>query len=446
MKSTTNKTMKRRIKYSNTSLGAAFAHVRTFLVISTLLFVGIPKPASAAVNCGLDMVYKNAVFYDPCDVGAKSACSVAAVLSGSSNPEKVWNFFAGQGLKPVAIAGIMGNLVQEDSGFDPAEKQSGTMVAIPDGGDGHTGYGIAQWTSQGRQAALFTQIRSAGLQQYYGAGWGNAEKDKDIPAADIDKLLMVELNFAWSGDSTKIKDIATQLNNATSVEGNTGSAVLFHKLFERSGDDASQIQQRVTSAADALKKYSGSGATSGSCSTGQLGGVSSINDAVAWATKFYDETQAKYHPGGYSLNQRKNGDIISLYHITDNNSPCWGGADCSQCTALSGWFVTTKTGYTFGNGNGSEVVGNLKAKGVPTGTDPKPFSVFSYTTSSFGHTGVVLGVLANGDVITMENNWPSDGTGGTLIVRQYNLKQKEPGVTFAYVGDKLKVQGVTSGQ
>jgi hypothetical protein len=319
------------------------------------------------------------------------------------------------------------------------------MKAIPSSGDGSTGYGIAQWTSQGRQALLFAEIDKASLSQYYGAGWGNPEKDKDIPAADADKLLNIELGFAWGGDTTKVQDIAKQLNNATSVEGDNGSTVLFHRLYERSGDNAGQIQERVNSAKDMLQKYGGTGVlASGSCSTGQLGGVDNINDAVAWATKFYQETQAKYHPGGYTLNQRKSasGDTISLYHITDNNSACWGGADCSQCTALSGWFVSTKTGYTYGNGDGGEVVGNMKARGVPTGNQPKPFSVFSYDTGTFGHTGVVLGVMSDGSVITMENNWPSDDTGGTLVVRQYKIKEKYPSATFAYVGDKLNVPGV----
>jgi surface antigen len=429
------------ISHAWTRLG----YLRTILMVLALLFFSFPKPVSAEISCNLDKVYKNAAFYDPCDVGENNSCSASADLSGSSNEEKIWNFFGGKGLKPIAIAGIMGNFQQESFTYDPAQKQDNTMIAIPDAGDNRTGYGIAQWTSQGRQALLFTEIRNAGLQQYYGAGWGSAEKDKDIPAPDINKLLSIELNFAWTGDTTKIQDIAKQLNNTNSVEGENGSTLLFHKLYERSGDNASQIQDRVNSATKILQKYGGTGVlSSGSCSTGQLGGVSNLDDAVAWATKFYQETQAKYHPGGYSLNQRKSsgGDTISLYHITDNNSACWGGADCSQCTALSGWFVSTKTGYTYGGGDGGQVVANLRAKGAPTGNQPKPFSVFSYDTGSYGHTGVVLGVLSDGSVITMENNWPSDDTGGTLVVRKYNIKQRYPSATFAYVGDKLTVPGV----
>lgn len=419
-----------------------FSIMRIFLVAAVLLFFSIPKPALAVDNCNLDKIYKDAVHYNPCDLAASSSCAAGVSLSGSNNEEKIWNFFAGQGLKPVAIAGIMGNFQQENSSYDPAEKQNGSLKAIPDGGDGKTGYGIAQWTSQGRQALLFTEIQKAGLQQYYGAGWGNPEKDKDIPAADADKLLTTELNFAWSGDTTKIKDIAGQLNATTTTKGDTGSAVLFHQLYERSGDNASQIQQRVDSATAILEKYAGTGAgASGSCSTGQLGGVTKVEDAIPWAMKFVSDTTAKYHPGGHDIARIQKGDGLELHYTNDgvvgNGGGCWGALYCGQCTALSGWFVTNETGYDFGNGSGGEVVGNLKAKGVPTGNVPKPFSVFSFgTSSSNGHTGVVMGVLSDGTVITIENNYTEPNV---LSVRKYNIKKDHPDVTFAYVGDKLKV-------
>lgn len=411
-----------------------------FMVI-TLLFFSYPKLAIAAEDCNLDLINKNAAFYDPCDVPSNDSCSTTNI-SGSSNEEKVWNFLAGKQLKPVAIAGIMGNFFQENSYFDPARKQSDTMRAIPDKGDDKTGYGIAQWTSAGRQELLFTQIRNANLQQYYGAGWGSAEKDKDIPVADMDKLLSVELEFAWSGDTTKIKDIATQLNAAVSVKGNDGSAVLFHKLYERSGDDASQIQERVKSAGDMLDKYAGTGTlSSGSCSTGQLGGVNKMDDALPWAMKFIEDTKIEYKGAPKATatllkNQSNNGKILSIATFPEAGSefPCWGAFGCDECTTLSGWFVTKMTGYTYGGGNGGDVVDNLKTKGVPMGYTPKPFSIFSYDTGKFGHTGLVLGVEGDGTVITLENNWPTN----TLSVRKYNIKGDYPNVKFAYVNNKLK--------
>ena len=368
------------------------------------------------------------------------------VISGSSNAEMIWNFLTGdKGMTAVAVAGIMGNFSQE-SGLDPAVKENFTTRAIPDGGDDHTGFGLAQWTSQGRQAGLFTKLRDAGLGKYYGAGWGHPEIDKDIPKEDVQNLITIELNYAWDGDSTKISDIADQLNAARSVSGDAGSTVLFHKLFERSADNASQIQDRVDDAEVFLKQYGGTAGTS-SCA-GELGGVATLEDGIAWAMKFVEDTRTAYNPGGHSLNEEKVGDSrINLYVTGDGpvSGPmagCWGALWCGQCTALTGWFVTNMTSIAYGyrHGNGGEVVGILGDNGVPTGSEPRPFSIFSYNTSSVGHTGVVLGTLGNGEVITMENNLSEN----TLAILKYNIKESHPDVRFAYVEDKLKVAGLGS--
>jgi surface antigen len=407
--------------------------------------------ASGGLGACQKQLYSEGVNVYDAATGTAQQCGSDTGASGgaTNNAEYIWNFFGGNGLTPVAIAGIMGNFNQEDgnyfvkadSAFDPARKQSNTTRAIPDNGDGKTGYGIAQWTYQDRQAGLFAKMREAGLQQYYGAGWGHPEKDMDPTNAEgMRKLLAVELSYAWEGDTTKIKDIADQLNATTTVTGDNGSTVLFHQLFERSRDKASGIQERVNDAVRFLQQFGDTGTNS--CA-GELGGVSGIADAIAWADRFYSETQQTYHPGGNKLDGPRSTAITELYHIVDNGKTCWGGAaDCSQCTALSGWFVTQMTDYPYGGGNGEAVVGNMKAKGVPTGDEPRPFSIFSYDTGTFGHTGLVLGTLGNGEVITLENNWPT----GILSVRQYNIKAEYPHATFAYVGDKLKVPGIDTSQ
>jgi hypothetical protein len=65
-------------------------------------------------------------------------------LTGSDAGQKVWNYFAGQGLSTPLILGIMSNLYEQDARFDPEQ------VEIPPGGDSSTpsgpAWGIAQWT------------------------------------------------------------------------------------------------------------------------------------------------------------------------------------------------------------------------------------------------------------------------------------------------------------
>lgn len=405
----------------------------TIAFLYTLFILG--GGASAISETGLRSIIKYTPHYgDEPISGSADVCSGgSSSISGSSNKERVWSYLAGKGLTPVAIAGIMGNLHQENSAFDPATKQAYSTAAIPSSGDGVTGFGIAQWTSKDRQAKLFTKIDAAGLSKYYGAGYGNPDLNKEkISATDNDKLLQVELDFMWSDDTTPVNGLTSELNAKTTVEGDGGSAMFFHDAYERSGDNAAELQERVQSAIDILAEL-------GSNSCGALGGVSSLEDGAAWAQKFIEAITTKFGARTAPLNGAEMSDGKSLYSVTDGTTCTFDTSmGCEQCTALSGWFVATMTDYTYGGGNGDAVVGNLAAKGVPTGNTPKPFSVFSIPASVLGngagHTGIVLGVLEDGQVITLDNNWP----GGKLSVRKYNITEKYRGTTFAYVGNKMK--------
>lgn len=132
----------------------------------------------------------------------------------------------------------------------------------------------------------------------------------------------------------------------------------------------------------------------------------------------------------------------SLEPHPSSSNGCWGAWDCGECTALSGWFVTMMTEYSYAGGNGVQVVGNLMAnadnigKGLTSGTEPRPLSVFSEKGalgSQVGHTGVVLGTLEDGQIVTIENN-----------IQHHNLSIRKRTVPsdmqFAYVGDKMKAQ------
>lgn len=98
-------------------------------------------------------------FYDPGDSTAIATCaqdSGGSSLQGNNNVQKIWNYLIDKGLIPVQAAGIMGNL-RGESGLNPKRVQS---TPTPQGDsdvmiiDGRTGYGLAQWTSSGRQQGL----------------------------------------------------------------------------------------------------------------------------------------------------------------------------------------------------------------------------------------------------------------------------------------------------
>jgi surface antigen len=421
-------------------------HMKTIVFVAcSALVTGSFLPAaqvSALPQTHKDAIDRNSPHYflEIASNGSTS-CSAETVGNNPENAAYVWNFFAEKELTPIAIAGIMGNFSEETGGtFDPAIKQNHTVRAIPDGGDGSTGYGIAQWTYQSRQAGLFTKMRAAGLGEYYGAGWGNPEINKtEMSRDEIEKLLDVELMYAWEQDSTKIKSLATALNATTSVGGNSGSTMIFHNRYEGSADDASQLQERITTAERILAEFGG-----GVGCNEQLGGVGDIEDAIPWAMRFIEDTKAKYPGASQAIatvldTPSVEGNKTVLAEWPESTSfVCWGAYGCDECTTLSGWFVTAMTSYTYGGGNGGEVVGNLAAMGVPTGSQPKPFSIFSYSTSSVGHTGLVLNVQSDGTVLTLENNLSSN----RLAVVKYNIKAEHPDATFAYVADKMDTQGV----
>lgn len=414
---------------------------RGFLFIAVLVFsvAFIPtQPTASALTTRCDEVFyegNDILYYNPCD----TTCSLddSGELKGADNPEKIWNYYSSKGLNPVAIAGIMGNFSQE-SGFDPAIKQDQSTLAIPVEGDGETGYGIAQWTFKARQAGLFSKMTAEGLNQYFGEGWGASEKNREISAEDVDKLLKVQLDYSWDGDTTQISSLATQLNSIKVVDGDAGSTVVFHNSYEGSADNAAGIKERVDDAVALLERY-GESTGDGGCS-GALGGVTSIDDAVAWAKKYVSDTQSTYQ-GKLNVNGSafEEGDNPKFVYTFGHNSGsyCWGATDCGQCVAVSGWFALTQTtDGRFLHNNGGFIVDNYVDAGLPTGSEPHPYSIFSAKTGGPGHTGVVLGVLDNGEVITVEANWNSSGR---VLVWQGNMKEryKTSPVTYAYFEDRL---------
>ncbi len=152
----------------------------------------------------------------------------------------------------------------------------------------------------------------------------------------------------------------------------------------------------------------------------------SLGERVGQVTPYYNEsstTSAWRYKGsvGEGLTQEQAEKLADNYN---NNVGNWDGkvaveanycqdANCasrySNCVLFSAFFVEMFTDAGFGNGypGGPDVVGKLKEMGFKTGTEPKPYSVFS-TTGFHGsyHTGVVVAV--DGDQIaTVEAGYPS---------------------------------------
>lgn len=132
-----------------------------------------------------------------------------------------------------------------------------------------------------------------------------------------------------------------------------------------------------------------------------------------------------------------------------------GGADCASgtrqnCYNLSMWWlcnftdvVEPPTNACSGVGTGAEVVGCLKESyGLETGTEPRPYAVFS-TTSFHGtiHTGVVVAVNDSKEVITVEAAYPKWSDLGHGWARVWPFQSVEGhSITFAYLDGRIDME------
>jgi hypothetical protein len=75
----------------------------------------------------------------------------------------------------------------------------------------------------------------------------------------------------------------------------------------------------------------------------------------------------------------------------------------NNCVSFSKYITRVMTDLQWGGGNGGEIVNKLVASnpGLESGTEPRPFSIFSVAN----HTGFVVAVNGD-DVLTVESAWP----------------------------------------
>lgn len=159
-------------------------------------------------------------------------------LTGSTNEEKIWNFFKNKGLTDCGVAGLMGNLYAE-SGLSPTnlqntyEKKLGytddTYTAAVDNGSyanfvkDAAGYGLAQWTYWSRKQNLLNYVRS---------------QSKSI--GDLES----QLEFLYKELSESYKSVLTALKAATSVLSASNTVL---KDFEKPKDQGSAVQTKRAS-------------------------------------------------------------------------------------------------------------------------------------------------------------------------------------------------------
>lgn len=136
--------------------------------------VRIPRTEEFAEN--------NILFYNPTNCIPQSAPTLpgsnsGGTISGSSNEEKVWSYFASAGYDPMVIAAIVGN-IRAESGFNPYVESSAGYFGLYQAGGG-------------RKTALLSAMKNAGL---------HPDDVGSSPSQDIiDRAIQFQLDFMTSG-------------------------------------------------------------------------------------------------------------------------------------------------------------------------------------------------------------------------------------------------------
>lgn len=194
-----------------------------FVKLISILLIGLllSLPTHATIDEDtLDMFSENGIYYyNP--TGNPNCASTSTTLKGDNTAEKIWNFFIEQGFNDAQVAGILGN-TQAESNMGPTRSSSGSY------------WGIFQWGG-GRKDNVQARISEAGLGQYLSSEYWPSGADANIPAADFDRLIQIELEYAMSEQDY---DWQSELKTANTPEE---AAEIFLTLFERAVNGDSPI-------------------------------------------------------------------------------------------------------------------------------------------------------------------------------------------------------------
>ena len=241
-----------------------------------------------------------------CGTGTGSSATCTG-LTGKDNEEKIWNFLTGKGLSGPQAAGFMGNIQTESAGtWDPTIVEGGghsNDITV----DGHTGYGIVQWTSSNRQQGL-----------------ADLAKKEGKPASD----LCVQLDFLWSEITTGgYAGLADRLKAATSV-ADASHIILYD--YENPRDKAGNEPKRLANGNAILAMFgsgtgagaSGGASTSASCASGSAVSGNIVQTAINYA---WPEPPDKASPPRNALQPKPEYAAATQQY---NPSAPSAGADC----------------------------------------------------------------------------------------------------------------------
>lgn len=191
----------------------------------------------------------------------------------SENAEAILTFLTGKGLSLAAAAGIAGNLNAESS-LNPAKIQGGeiaddnvdimTLTYTDSTGTHQLGFGLAQWTSEGRKRNLV-----------------NYAKSQNVKITD----LTMQLNFLWRELGASYGEVLSRLNAERTDP--VAAAIIFHGMTPNIQAEGSSINPVFTAANPPYPGFEGSADTSDEV----------VNTRGGFAKSFYDRFHGQIEDG-----------------------------------------------------------------------------------------------------------------------------------------------------
>lgn len=393
-----------------------------FLCSSVLASIIWPSASTVSAETKCDYGYyerSDLRAYDPCQpICGVSSGGEQTELSGKTNREKILNFWINQGLSAEQAAGITGSM-QHEGGFSPFRQE--ISQTWPAGG-----WGIAQFTGgQRTQATDYVKgkLGDALFTQYYKNDFGGGTDESNgfvpsgVPVEVNDQFLVQELNylyhytseFAPSTIPARVTGLKTDFNQTVP----SGTKLLDYLKTLKTAPEAAAAWTYLYEYPANIK------------ATATERGVSA--EALVDSAKGGDSSGCKISEGGLTYEQavqlvgRYNGNNSDPKFTMEKvdfwkSNPAGGGSFFLGSNELIGTCTAFPT-YLYARfgtpidawGNGGEKADKI-IEGFPTAYEAttmenvRPFSTFS-VEKGLGHTGVVLGIEADGSVVVGEANY-----------------------------------------
>lgn len=420
-------------------IGGASAGVVAAITGGTIVTVA----TFAVLGSGLFMTRDNS--FD-CDVKAASGTisDVVGQATGGdwtekgtdsyNNAQKLWDALKKNGLSGAAISGVIGNAAVENGGFYIIDRAEGHY------GNDEKSAGIAYGNTPTTSAGYSYAVAGGGLFQFTPYTKFAAVGDK--------KWLDMQAQVDFMVNSYKSQ--GTSYGSGFKAFGHSTdpgqAAVTFQKEYERGAADAQSatMQLRMANAKKAYELFGGSSVNADDSLLGTGGGgAADANTATANTADNKDcgtSSSSDVADGTGSVSEKATAasplrwnrddvpsDVTQYIHNPEDVGMSFGSATGwynpgGQCVNFASSYFQQIWGLAprelWGVNGIDTASGWAKLLSQATSTEPHAGAIASLpggvtgisTPGPYGHTFVVLHVLANGDLIYVEQNMPAYGT------------------------------------